>query len=137
MNYAACAAPSDPSNGRRPAPKFGIRPSTSRRRLWSQLGFWIAAFSAAKMCVMELCFLKGVFAMWGIIGGSGFEKFDGFEVVKALPRATPFGDASSGFKKVKVGGKEALFLSRHGEHHEMLPTEINYRANIYALKAAG
>ena len=75
--------------------------------------------------------------MWAIIGGSGFEKFEGFEVVKALPRETPFGLASSGLKKVKVGGIEALFISRHGEHHELLPTEINYRANIYALKAQG
>ena len=75
--------------------------------------------------------------MWAIIGGSGFEKFDGFEVVKNLPLETPFGMASSGFKKVRVGGHEALFLSRHGEHHELLPTEINYRANIYALKAQG
>lgn len=75
--------------------------------------------------------------MFAIIGGSGFEKFDGFEVVKAMPRETPFGLASSGFKKVRVGGKEALFISRHGEHHEMLPSEINYRANIFALKAAG
>lgn len=75
--------------------------------------------------------------MWAIIGGSGFEKFDGFEVVKALPRETPFGPCSSGFKKVRVGGHEALFMSRHGEKHELLPSEINYRANLYALKAAG
>lgn len=75
--------------------------------------------------------------MWAIIGGSGFEKFDGFETIKAMPRETPFGLASSGFKKVRVAGKEALFISRHGEHHEHLPTEINYRANIFALKAAG
>lgn len=75
--------------------------------------------------------------MWAIIGGSGFEKFDGFEVVKTLPRETPFGLASSGFKKVRVNGVEALFISRHGEHHEHLPSEINYRANIYALKANG
>ncbi len=75
--------------------------------------------------------------MWGIIGGSGFERFDGFEVVETLPRETPFGPASSGFKKVRINGQEALFISRHGDHHEFLPTEINYRANIYALKAHG
>jgi 5'-methylthioadenosine phosphorylase len=75
--------------------------------------------------------------MWAIIGGSGFEKFEGFEVIKTLPRETPFGLAASGFKKVKVGGHESLFLSRHGEHHEWLPSEVNYRANIYALKAHG
>jgi 5'-methylthioadenosine phosphorylase len=75
--------------------------------------------------------------MWAIIGGSGFEKFDGFETLQSLPRETPFGQASSGFKKVRVAGQEALFISRHGEHHEDLPSEINYRANIYALKAHG
>jgi 5'-methylthioadenosine phosphorylase len=75
--------------------------------------------------------------MWAIIGGSGFEKFAGFETMQAMPRETPFGLASSGFKKIRVAGHEALFLSRHGEHHELLPSEINYRANIFALKAAG
>lgn len=75
--------------------------------------------------------------MWGIIGGSGFEKFDGFEVVKNLPLETPFGPASSGFKKIKIDGVEALFISRHGEHHEHLPTEVNYRANIFAMKKHG
>lgn len=75
--------------------------------------------------------------MWAVIGGSGFEKFDEFETVTELPRETPFGLASSGLKKVRVAGKEFLFLSRHGQHHEMLPTEINYRANIFALKKHG
>lgn len=75
--------------------------------------------------------------MWAVIGGSGFEKFDGFETVEVLSRETPFGLTSSGFKKVRVAGKEILFISRHGEHHEVLPTEINYRANIFALKKYG
>lgn len=75
--------------------------------------------------------------MIGVIGGSGFEKFDEFEVVTELPRETPFGKAASGFKKVKVQGHEFLFMSRHGEHHEHLPTEVNYRANIFAMKNLG
>lgn len=75
--------------------------------------------------------------MLGIIGGSGFEKFDEFETVELLDRETPFGLAASGFKKVKVGGDEFLFISRHGEHHEHLPSEINYRANIFAFKKMG
>lgn len=75
--------------------------------------------------------------MLGIIGGSGFEKFDEFETVALLDRETPFGLAASGFKKVKVQGHEFLFISRHGEHHEHLPSEINYRANIFALKKQG
>ncbi|OFZ28983.1 MAG: hypothetical protein A2622_12860 [Bdellovibrionales bacterium RIFCSPHIGHO2_01_FULL_40_29] len=75
--------------------------------------------------------------MLGIIGGSGFEKFEDFETVEILNRETPFGLAASGFKKVRVEGKEFLFISRHGEHHEHLPSEINYRANIFAFKKMG
>ena len=75
--------------------------------------------------------------MIGVIGGSGFEKFEDFETIELLPTETPFGPASTGFKKVKVDGTEFLFISRHGDHHELLPSEINYRANIYALKKMG
>lgn len=75
--------------------------------------------------------------MLGIIGGSGFEKFEEFETIASLDRETPFGLAASGFKKVRVEGTEFLFISRHGDHHEHLPSEINYRANIFALKKHG
>ncbi|MCB0342556.1 MAG: MTAP family purine nucleoside phosphorylase [Pseudobdellovibrionaceae bacterium] len=75
--------------------------------------------------------------MWAIIGGSGFEKFDGFEVIENLSEETPFGRTSSGLKRVQVGDVECLFLSRHGSHHEILPSEINFRANVYALKKYG
>lgn len=75
--------------------------------------------------------------MYAIIGGSGFEKFDGFETVEKLNVETPFGKVSSGLKRVKIGSHECLFLSRHGEHHELMPSEVNFRANIYALKKYG
>lgn len=75
--------------------------------------------------------------MIAVIGGSGFEKFEDFETVEKINIETPFGAHSSGLKKVKVDGTEFLFLSRHGEHHELLPSEINYRANIYAFKKLG
>lgn len=75
--------------------------------------------------------------MIGVIGGSGFERFTEFQTLETLDLKTPFGDASSGFKRVRVGSHEFLFISRHGDHHELLPSEINYRANIYALKKAG
>lgn len=75
--------------------------------------------------------------MWGIIGGSGFENFDQFEIMEDLNRDTPFGLASTSLKKVKLDGKECLFLSRHGEKHELNPSEVNYAANIYALKKHG
>jgi 5'-methylthioadenosine phosphorylase len=75
--------------------------------------------------------------MWAIIGGSGFEKFADVENAGALDRETPFGPSSSGLKRIRIGGVTALFLSRHGEHHELMPTEVNYRANIFALKKHG
>ena len=75
--------------------------------------------------------------MIAVIGGSGFEKFEEFETLEKIKIETPFGDHSTGLKKVKVDGDEFLFLSRHGEHHELLPHEINYRANIYAFKKLG
>lgn len=75
--------------------------------------------------------------MIGVIGGSGFERFDDFKTIELLNTETPFGKASSGFKKVKVDQHEFLFISRHGDHHELLPSEINYRANIYAMKKMG
>jgi 5'-methylthioadenosine phosphorylase len=75
--------------------------------------------------------------MLAVVGGSGFEKFEEFETLEVLSRETPFGLASSGFKKVKVGGHVFLFISRHGDHHELLPSEINYRANVYAFKKYG
>ncbi len=75
--------------------------------------------------------------MFAIIGGSGFEKFDEFKKIDDLDRETPFGLASSGFSRVNIRGHEALFLSRHGQIHENLPSEVNYRANIWALKKMG
>ena len=75
--------------------------------------------------------------MWSIIGGTGFEKFEGFKVKHWLDRKTPFGETSSGLSLVEIFGKEVLYVSRHGQHHEVLPSEVNYRANIFALKKFG
>ena len=75
--------------------------------------------------------------MWAIIGSSGFESFDEFEVIEELPRETPFGMASSGFQRIKVAGMEALFLPRTGRDQNLLPSHVNYRANIYVLKKYG
>lgn len=75
--------------------------------------------------------------MWAIIGGSGFEKFEAFKTISPVESSTPFGPASSGIKRVQIGDQQCLFVSRHGEHHELLPSEVNYRANVFALKRAG
>jgi 5'-methylthioadenosine phosphorylase len=75
--------------------------------------------------------------MWGIIGGSGFESFEGVKEIRDLDRSTPFGEASSGLRLIAFNGEEIVFLSRHGRHHELTPSEVNYRANIFALKKLG
>lgn len=75
--------------------------------------------------------------MWAMIGGTGFERFEEFQTLENLDGNTPFGAASSGFKRVRLGEETVLFVPRHGQHHELLPSEINYRANIFALKQAG
>lgn len=75
--------------------------------------------------------------MWAVIGGSGFESFAGVEEIRDLDRETPFGKTSSGLRLIRFQGQETAFLSRHGRHHELLPSEVNYRANIFALKALG
>ncbi len=75
--------------------------------------------------------------MWAVIGGSGFESFEGVTEIRALDRSTPFGDASSGLRLIEFSGREIIFLSRHGRHHELTPSEVNYRANIFALKKHG
>ena len=75
--------------------------------------------------------------MWSIIGGTGFEKFEDFKIKQLLDRETPFGETSSGLSLVEIFGREVLYVSRHGQHHEALPSEVNYRANIFALKKCG
>ncbi|MCB0378531.1 MAG: MTAP family purine nucleoside phosphorylase [Bdellovibrionales bacterium] len=75
--------------------------------------------------------------MWAIIGGTGFEKFEGFKTIEELDRNTPFGQTSHGFKRVSLEGEDVLFIPRHGTAHDKLPTEVNFRANIFALKKLG
>jgi 5'-methylthioadenosine phosphorylase len=74
----------------------------------------------------------------GVIGGSGL-----YELEEGLPDAswvrvrTPFGDPSDAYRVGRLGAATVIFLSRHGRGHRLLPSEINYRANIYGLKALG
>lgn len=72
-----------------------------------------------------------------IIGGSGIYNFDGVEVVKEHSIDTPFGKPSSEIIELKIEGATCFFLPRHGKGHKISPSEINYRANIYALKLLG
>lgn len=75
--------------------------------------------------------------MWAILGGSGFEKFDNFNVIEEIEVCTPFGAPSAPVMRAKLGETEVLFLSRHGKHHQYTPSHVNYRANIFALKHSG
>lgn len=73
----------------------------------------------------------------GIIGGSGLYNIEGLKEVKRLVIKTPFGSPSDKFVIGKIEGKDVVFLPRHGVGHRLSPSEINYRANIYAMKKLG
>lgn len=73
----------------------------------------------------------------GVIGGSGIYQMDGVKVVKEHTIKTPFGDPSDAVIEGQFEGKTVYFLPRHGRGHRFTPTEVNYRANIYALKTLG
>jgi 5'-methylthioadenosine phosphorylase len=73
----------------------------------------------------------------GVIGGSGFYQMKGLERVEQVELDTPFGRPSDPYFVGRLGETEAVFLSRHGRGHRLLPSEINYRANIYGLKQLG
>ena len=73
--------------------------------------------------------------MLAIIGGTGIYKIEGLEVIEQHRIKTPFGEPSAAINRGIYKGKEVLFLPRHGEGHQLLPHEVNYKANIWALKS--
>ena len=73
----------------------------------------------------------------GIIGGSGLYSMSGLTDMREVRVKTPFGDPSEAIVLGNLEGKNVAFLARHRRGHRILPTEINYRANIYALKLLG
>lgn len=75
--------------------------------------------------------------MLAIIGGTGLYDLRGMSVEASLDAATPFGDASGDVLRGRLHGVPLLFLARHGRGHRLLPHEVNYRANVFALKRAG
>jgi 5'-methylthioadenosine phosphorylase len=76
-------------------------------------------------------------AILGIIGGSGIYDLPGIEEVRPVQLSTPWGEHSDGLRTGRVGATEVVFLPRHGRGHRIPPHEINYRANIDALKQFG
>jgi 5'-methylthioadenosine phosphorylase len=73
----------------------------------------------------------------GIIGGSGLYSMPGFTDAKELRQRTPFGDPSDAYVLGTLGGRKVAFLARHGRGHRILPSELNFRANIYGFKQLG
>ena len=73
----------------------------------------------------------------GIIGGSGLYNMDGLTEVHEEQVETPFGSPSEVFLLGKLEGRDVAFLARHGKGHRILPSELNFKANIYAMKKLG
>ena len=73
----------------------------------------------------------------GIIGGTGLYEIEGIEDIRKVNLDTPFGEPSDSYILGELEGKRVAFLSRHSRGHRILPSEINYRANIYGFKLLG
>ena len=73
----------------------------------------------------------------GMIGGSGFDDPDFLTDVNAVKRGTPFGSLSHDLIIGKAGDIEVVIMLRHGKGHRILPSAINFRANIWAMKEIG
>jgi 5'-methylthioadenosine phosphorylase len=73
----------------------------------------------------------------GIIGGTGLYNIEGFTNQKWMKVKTPFGKPSDDLLTGKIAGRDVVFLPRHGRSHKILPSELNHRANIWAMKKLG
>ncbi len=73
----------------------------------------------------------------GIIGGSGLYSMPGLTDVREVNQKTPFGEPSDAYVLGTLEGRKVAFLARHGRGHRLLPTELNFRANIYGFKQLG
>jgi 5'-methylthioadenosine phosphorylase len=72
-----------------------------------------------------------------VIGGSGIYKLDAIKIKNQIKVSTPFGNPSAEIMEAEVEGCSFYFLPRHGHGHHFTPSEVNYRANIFALKKLG
>ena len=73
----------------------------------------------------------------GIIGGTGLYQMEGFDQVREVPVETPFGPPSDNLLVGSLDGRRVAFLPRHGRGHRILPHELNFRANVFAMKKLG
>lgn len=76
-------------------------------------------------------------ARLGVLGGSGLYAMEGLEDVRELTISTPYGDPSDALRLGRIGDLDVVFLARHGRHHTYLPTEVPYKANLWALRSLG
>lgn len=75
--------------------------------------------------------------MLAIVGGTGLYELPGLKIRQHIQGTTPFGEPSGDILRGRFGDNDVLFLARHGAGHRLLPHEVNYRANVFALKQAG
>ena len=75
--------------------------------------------------------------LFGVIGGSGLYAMPGLTNMVSIELDTPFGSPSAPLITGRLAGSKVVFLARHGLGHSLTPSEVNYRANIYALKSLG
>ena len=73
----------------------------------------------------------------GIIGGTGLYQIEGFTGVREVSVATPFGQPSDSLMVGELEGRTVAFLPRHGRGHRILPHELNFQANVFAMKSLG
>ena len=73
--------------------------------------------------------------MIGVFGGSGFYEF--LDDVEELHIDTPYGKPSAAIRTGEIEGKRVAFMPRHGDRHELPPHEVNFRANVWAMREAG
>jgi 5'-methylthioadenosine phosphorylase len=88
---------------------------------------WVAEYSGGRLRQAEI----------GIIGGSGLYSMPGLSDVREVKQSTPFGDPSDAYVLGTLEGRKVAFLARHGRGHRILPTELNFRANVYGFKQLG
>ena len=73
----------------------------------------------------------------GIIGGSGLYQMEGLEDIREETIRTPFGEPSDTYTLGRLHGRPVAFLARHGRGHRLMPSELNFRANIFGFKVLG
>jgi 5'-methylthioadenosine phosphorylase len=76
-------------------------------------------------------------ARLGVLGGSGLYEMEGLEAIQEVAVSTPYGDPSDNLRLGRIGDLEVVFLARHGRHHTYAPSEVPYKANLWALRSLG